>query len=167
MGLASEKNVLVVDDEPDIRLFISTCLQEAGFNVEVAIDGLQALEKIRSNKPDLLTLDLVMPRKSGLALLRNLKKSDDWNDIPIIIVTAHASDGFGSKYMKELNALEPHLQPQHIMEKPIIPSKLVSIVSSLLSVQLDESLMDGREDVLDIIKSCDQEKLDEVRKLFA
>lgn len=167
MAHASEKKILVVDDEPDIRIFVTACLSEAGFMVEDAIDGLDALNKIRGNKPDLITLDLMMPRKSGVALLRNLKKSDEWNQIPIIIVTAHASDSFGSKYMRELNALEPHLKPQHIMEKPIIPSKLVSVVSSLLSVQAEEMDTNERESVIDLIKSADQSKLDEIKKLFS
>ncbi|NQU63172.1 MAG: response regulator [SAR324 cluster bacterium] len=164
---ASEKKVLVVDDEPDIRIFVSACLQEAGFSVDDAIDGLDALNKIMGNKPDLITLDLMMPRKSGVALLRNLKKSDEWNDIPIIIITAHASDSFGSKYMRELNALEAHLRPQHIMEKPIIPSKLVSVVSSLLAVETDVTEGDERDSVIDLIKSADQGKLDEIKKLFS
>jgi DNA-binding response OmpR family regulator len=164
---ASEKRVLVVDDEPDIRIFVSACLSEAGFQVEDAIDGLDALNKIMANKPDLITLDLMMPRKSGVALLRNLKKSEEWNDIPIIIITAHASDSFGSKYMRELNALEERLKPQHIMEKPIIPSKLVSVICSLLSVQTDDAEFEERDSVIDLIKSADQSKLDEIKKLFS
>ncbi len=164
---ASEMKILIVDDEPDIRIFVGACLQEAGFNVDDAIDGLDALNKITADKPDLITLDLMMPRKSGVALLRNLKKSDEWNDIPIIIMTAHASDSFGSKYMRELNALDDHLKPQHIMEKPIIPTKLVSVISSLLSVETDKSALDERDNVIDLIKDCDQSKLDEVKKLFS
>jgi len=163
----SEKRVLVVDDEPDIRIFVSACLSEAGFMVEDAIDGLDALNKIRDNKPDLITLDLMMPRKSGVALLRNLKKSRDWNEIPIIVVTAHASDSFGSKYMREINALEEHLRPQHIMEKPIIPTKRVSVVCSLLPVESTDSGTEEMEGVIDLIKSADQSKLDEIKKLFA
>ncbi len=164
---ASEKRVLIVDDEPDIRIFVSACLQEAGFVVDEAIDGLDAFNKIVGNKPDLITLDLMMPRKSGVALLRNLKKSDEWNDIPIIIITAHASDSFGNKYMRELNALESHLKPEHIMEKPIIPSKLVSVVSSLLGVETNIAAIDERDSVIDLIKSADQSKLDEIKKLFS
>ncbi|MCP4757815.1 MAG: response regulator [Proteobacteria bacterium] len=167
MGHASEKKVLVVDDEPDIRVFVNAFLQEAGFNVEVAIDGIDALDKIRADKPDLITLDLVMPRKSGLALLRNLKKSDEWNDIPIIIITAHAADDFGNKYMKELNALEARFKPDQIMEKPIIPSELISAIGSLLSVEIDETGMDERDDLIDLIKAADPKKLDEVKKLFS
>jgi two-component system alkaline phosphatase synthesis response regulator PhoP len=167
MNLASEKKVLVVDDEPDIRIFVRACLEDAGFVVDDAIDGLDALNKISESKPDLITLDLMMPRKSGVALLRNLKKSDEWCDIPIIIITAHASDSFGNKYMRELNALDSHLKPQHIMEKPIIPSKLVSVVSSLLFVQTNVSEGEERDSVIDLIRSADQGKLDEIKKLFS
>ena len=62
MTQASEKRILVVDDEPDVRNFLAACLEDAGFNVETAFDGVDALEKIEAFSPDLMTLDMVMPR---------------------------------------------------------------------------------------------------------
>jgi len=56
MAHASEKTILVVDDEPDVRNFLAACLEDAGFNVETAVDGLDALEKVETVKPDIMTL---------------------------------------------------------------------------------------------------------------
>ena len=73
MAKASEKRILVVDDEPDVRNFLATCIEDAGFLVETACDGEDALEKIKANAPDLMTLDMVMPRRSGISLMRKLR----------------------------------------------------------------------------------------------
>jgi CheY-like chemotaxis protein len=59
------KTVLIVDDEPDIRLFLKTVLEDAGFNVMTANNGKHALERIKECKPDLISLDLVMPKMGG------------------------------------------------------------------------------------------------------
>ncbi len=72
MTLASDKRILVVDDEPDIRDFLSTCVEDAGFQVQTAFDGQDALEKIEKNPPDLITLDLAMPRMTGSELMKKL-----------------------------------------------------------------------------------------------
>ena len=65
MGEAAPKTILVVDDEADIRNFLKIALVEAGFKVVTANDGFEALEAVKAQKPDLISLDLVMPKKSG------------------------------------------------------------------------------------------------------
>ncbi|MCP4670075.1 MAG: response regulator, partial [Desulfobacula sp.] len=61
MAKASEKTILVVDDEPDVREFLATCMKDAGFNVKLAEDGVDGMEKIIKYMPDLVTVDMVMP----------------------------------------------------------------------------------------------------------
>jgi len=85
MAHASEKKILVVDDEPDVRNFLASCIEDAGFIVETAVDGVDALEKIQADIPDLMTLDMVMPRKSGISLMRKLRENENWANIPVII----------------------------------------------------------------------------------
>ena len=92
MAETSEKKIIVVDDEPDVRNFIAAVLEDAGFNVETAIDGLDALEKVEAFSPDLMTLDMVMPRMPGIKVIRTLRKNKKWARLPIIIITAHARD---------------------------------------------------------------------------
>jgi len=60
---ASKKKILVVDDEPDVRNFLAACIEDAGFKVITAIDGVDALEKVAKDPPDLITMDMVMPRR--------------------------------------------------------------------------------------------------------
>ncbi|MFH2129808.1 MAG: response regulator [bacterium] len=167
MALASEKRILVVDDEPDVRDFLSTCLEDAGFQVETAIDGFDALTKIEQNPPDLITLDLLMPRISGIQLMRKLRKNPAWKQIPVIIVTAHAKDELGQKDLEHLYAEEVTPVPEHIIEKPITPSRLVNGIGKILAVQTDIEVAAERSGVLDMIKNCSPEKLKEIQSLLS
>ena len=65
MAKANEKKILVVDDEPDVRNFLIACIQDAGFMVDSAVDGQDALDKIEKERPELITLDMNMPKMSG------------------------------------------------------------------------------------------------------
>ena len=167
MTQASEKRVLVVDDEPDVRDFIATCLEDAGYQVETAVDGVDALEKVEANIPDLMTLDMVMPRRSGLSLMRKLRKNDRWKDIPVIVITAHAQDEFASEDVKELLvAFEARQQPRHIMEKPITPPKLINAASEILGVTLAAESTGGKEDLIQAIKQADLATLQQIQSLL-
>lgn len=167
MATASTKRIMVVDDEPDIRDFLATSLEDAGFEVETAIDGVDALNRIQNNIPDLITLDMVMPRKSGLSLMRRLRKNDRWKEIPVIIITAHAQDEFASEDVKEmLLAFEAKQRPRHIMEKPIVPAELIRRISEILSVEVDMSFSDERNDIIKLLNSADPVKLKEIHNLL-
>lgn len=168
MAQASEKTVLVVDDEPDVRDFIATCLEDAGFQVKTAVDGVDALEKIEASIPDLMTLDMVMPRRSGLSLMRKLRKNDKWKEIPVIVITAHAQDEFASEDVKELLvAFEAKQQPRHIMEKPITPPKLIDAVSEILEVSPAGDTVGGNDNLLQAIKQADAATLQQIQSLLA
>ena len=166
MKNASDRRILVVDDEPDVREFLATCLEDAGFQVETAIDGFDALEKIEKHPPDLITLDLVMPRISGIKLMRKLHKNKTLKKIPIIIVTAHAKDELGQKDLEELYAEEVRPAPEYIVEKPITPSKLVAGIAKILNVQIIGEIALERNDILNLVKTCSPEKLKEIQNLL-
>ena len=71
----ANKTVLVVDDEPDVVRFLTMALEDNGFTVITAKDGLEGLEKARKFKPDLISMDLVMPKHSGARMYRELQKT--------------------------------------------------------------------------------------------
>ncbi len=153
MAKASEKKILVVDDEPDVRNFLSTCIQDVGFIVDTAVDGQDALEKIEQEIPDLMTLDMVMPRKSGIELIRTLRKNDKWAKLPVIVITAHAQNEFASEDIKSFNAFTSGLKPRRTIEKPVTPEKLVNTICDILNVEPEADIVDKKE------ISADEEKL--------
>lgn len=82
-----KKKVLIVEDEKDLRFFLKTALLQGGFEVREAIDAEDALEKIHEEKPDLILLDIILPRKSGFDFLIEIKKEPEFESIPVIIVS--------------------------------------------------------------------------------
>ena len=72
-------------------------------------------DKVKANKPDLMTLDMVMPRHSGITLMRKLRQNKEWSDIPVIVITAHAQDEFGSEDAKKFEAFAAHHRPKYFM----------------------------------------------------
>ncbi len=170
MVRASEKKILVVDDEPDVRNFLATCIQDAGFIVDSAIDGQEALEKIEKELPDLMTLDMVMPRKSGIELIRTLRKNDKWSKLPIIVITAHARDEFASEDIKGFNAFTSGLKPKRTIEKPVTPKVLINTICEILEVTPEPRAKSGTltddETLLRLIKESDSETLQQIKKFL-
>ena len=135
MAHASDKKVLVVDDEPDVRNFLAACIEDAGFQVSTAVDGADALEKLQAEPPDLMTLDMVMPRVSGINLMRKIRNIDQFARLPVIVITAHAHDEMGSDDIKDFNAFASGMRPRYMMEKPVTPKKLVTSICEILEVE--------------------------------
>ena len=79
--------ILIVDDEPDVRVYLTAVLEDNGYEIETAIDGDDAFAKITTWNPDVITLDISMPQKSGVRFYRELKQSSLWSEIPIVVVT--------------------------------------------------------------------------------
>ena len=82
------KKILVVDDEPDVASLLTLMLKSQGYEVITAGDGQDALEKARSEKPDLIVLDIMLPKLDGYRVARMLKFDENFSHIPIIMVTA-------------------------------------------------------------------------------
>jgi len=165
MAHASDKKILVVDDEPDVRNFLAACLEDAGFNVEIAVDGLDALEKVEVFIPDLMTLDMVMPGLSGIKVIRKLREKEKWAKLPVIVITAHARDEMGSEQIKGFNALTSGLRPRITMEKPISPANLVKTICQILEVEAEigedigAAAIDERSKLVKLIQDSDSETL--------
>ena len=87
-ALLGRRTVLVVDDDPFIRTLLVAGLQEAGYRVVTADDGQQALDQIRRERPDVVLLDLMMPKLDGYSVARIIRLQDDTRRLPIIVLSA-------------------------------------------------------------------------------
>ena len=171
MAKASEKTILIVDDEPDVREFLSACIQDVGFQVKTAEDGVDGLEKIEKYMPDLVTVDMVMPRRSGINLIRKLKKDKNMANIPVIVITAHAQDEFGEEDISKFEGFATHLKPRYIMEKPITPANLQKAICNILDVEPVEENIAKKESgehnaVMDALKNADKATIEKISKML-
>ena len=172
MAQVSKKRILVVDDEPDVRNFFAACLEDAGFIVEIAVDGLDALEKVEAFSPDLITLDMVMPKMSGIKVIRKLRKNEKWANLPVIVITAHAYDEMGSDQIKTFSAMTSGLRPRITLDKPISPAKLIKTVCKILEIEpeaveeMGEELTNERSKLVKLIHETDSDTLRKIREML-
>jgi CheY-like chemotaxis protein len=131
MNIGKQKRVLVVDDEPDIREYLKTALTDAGFLVDEAADGQQALEIVWRNPPDVVSLDLVMPHHSGIKFYQAVQKDKLLSKIPVLVVTGHARDDLGRADFEEMMMSGPGVY----LEKPVHPDTYVAAVCRLLGIE--------------------------------
>ncbi len=96
--MSEKKRILLVDDEPDFCSIVQGQLEKEGFEVELAYDGVEGLEKTYANPPDAIVLDVMMPEKDGYEVCKELKKDEKYCDIPIILLTAVASHVTSTRY---------------------------------------------------------------------
>lgn len=127
------KKVLVVDDELDMRTFITTLLETSGFKPLSAQDGVQGLEMAHREKPSLIILDVMMPRESGISLYRALKTAPDLRDIPVIMLSALSRKTFfhSQKVLDEYKG-EKIPEPAVYIEKPPDPDEILEAIRKCL-----------------------------------
>ena len=88
--MGDSKLILVVDDDPDLVESVSMRLENEGFQVAKAYDGVEAWDRIKDERPHMLILDVMMPRKNGYELCNEIKKDDNYKDITVLLLTAVA-----------------------------------------------------------------------------
>ncbi len=127
------KKVLVVDDDPDLRLFCVTVLEENGYTPLEAEDGESGLKMIKEEKPDLVVLDVLMPRQSGVRLYRELKTVKALKDVKVIILSGIAKKTFlrSQKALTEFGGSEIP-EPEIYLEKPVEPDELAGVIKKAL-----------------------------------
>ena len=89
----SKKYILVIDDDPDLVETVAMMLESKGFEVGMAYDGIEGEESIKERRPDLIVLDIMMPRKDGYVLCSELKASEKTRDIPVILLYRRSLGG--------------------------------------------------------------------------
>jgi CheY-like chemotaxis protein len=154
------KHILVVDDEADVREYLKTALEDAGFTVQTANDGLEALAAVQRTPPDLISLDLVMPHHSGARFYHDLQHDKRLSKIPVLIVTGHARDEMGRSDFKEMTMSGSGVY----LEKPVRPDSYVSAVRRLLGMEApaggDTQDPDSlRKELASALSGADQESL--------
>jgi len=127
------RRVLTVDDDSDITMFVKTVLEENGYTPLVARNGEAGLSMARDEAPDLIILDVLMPKQSGIRMYRELKRDESLKNIPVIILSGIAKRTF----LRSQEALtefgdEPIPEPDVYIEKPVEPTELAETVSDLI-----------------------------------
>lgn len=125
----SEKYVLIVDDDPDLVEAVAMNLAAKGFAVGKAYDGLEAWDSIKSRRPDLIVLDVMMPRKDGYQVCDELKKDPAWKDIPVIMLTAVGAAVPNTTYSHQEGM---KLLADDYIAKPVDLDKLAAMVKEFL-----------------------------------
>jgi len=145
------KQVLVIDDDENIQKFISVLLSENGYDPVTAGDGSEGLQMVLQAKPDLIILDVMMPKKTGLTLFRQLKRDEQYKDIPILMLTGvtgvieemeshkdetfeHPFDSLREALKKSIRQLrdEGLVKPEMFVDKPVDPDSFVERVRQLI-----------------------------------
>jgi len=128
-----KKRILTIDDEPDERIYLTTVLEDNGYETDMAEDGNKGMEKVRAAPPDLITLDITMPEKSGVKFYREIRKDPEFGKIPIIVITGVTGLGGNSEeFHKFLSTRKGTLPPDGFIPKPVDREKLLETVGRLL-----------------------------------
>jgi len=114
------KKVLIIDDEEDVRKYLAFVLKKSGFETVTAANGEEGLEAARREKPDLITLDLLMPNQSGTDFYRNLRRDRELADIPIVVVS-----GIAGRHLAVT-------KPVAVFDKPIDADEFLAAVTQAL-----------------------------------
>lgn len=128
------KKILVVDDETSVVTYLEALLQDNGYETVSASDGLEGMEKARKEKPDLVTLDISMPKESGVRFYRDLREDRELAGTPVVIVTGVT--GYGGRpedFQKFISSRKNIAPPEGFVAKPIDQQELLKAVSDLLS----------------------------------
>ena len=122
------KKILVVEDEPDVLTYLVTFFKVNGFNVLTATDGKTGFEIAKSDLPDLISLDITMPKESGVRMYRNLHEEPSTKDIPVIIITGVSSEFKG--FIESRKQVNP---PAGYFEKPIDREAVLARIKEILN----------------------------------
>jgi CheY-like chemotaxis protein len=146
------KKVLVVDDDENTVKFLSVALRENDYEPITAFDGEEGFEKVKEANPDLILLDVMMPKRSGFVLFKQLRRNDQFKNIPVIMLTAvadvleedesHAEedtferpyDSLRESLKKTISQMreEGLVRPELFIDKPIDPEELIESVQKLI-----------------------------------
>ena len=134
---AADKTILVVDDERHIVRLVQVNLERVGYTVITAYDGVECLEKVKTEAPDLIVLDVMMPRMDGFETLKQLRSDDSTKDLPVVMLTARAQD-------KDVLTGYTHGVDLYLT-KPFGPLELITMIDRIFSSQEEDD-----DDVVDL-----------------
>jgi two-component system alkaline phosphatase synthesis response regulator PhoP len=124
-----EPYILVVDDDPDILEGVITVLETRPYRLATARDGKKCMEMIKEQIPDLLILDLLMPRMDGWGVIREMRGEPRYTHVPIMVLTTVIEDASRRRYELETGMA---MDVQDYVQKPVQPAELIRLVEKLL-----------------------------------
>ncbi len=119
-----QEKILIVDDSPVQMKMATAALQGQGYRIVTAVDGEEALDKAKSEKPDLIVLDVILPGQNGFQICRTLKTSNDTKDIPVVLLTSKNQES--DKFWGMRQGADAYIT------KPFIDEELISTVAKHL-----------------------------------
>lgn len=128
-----KSKILIVDDEPHVVTYLETLLQDNGYETVSASNGRLGMEKVRSETPQLICLDITMPEESGIQFYRDLKETSEFSTIPVVIVTAVTGYGGDPDGLKKFLSTRKHIPPpEGYFSKPIDKSEFIAGIKQIL-----------------------------------
>lgn len=127
--------ILLVDDELDFVEATKLILEHKSYEVVVAYDGIEGLKKAKTECPDLIILDVMMPEMDGYEVCTRLKKDPKYCHIPILLLTAVGQAVYSTEYTKEMGM---RTEADDYVDKPVEPSELISRVENLLKISAEK-----------------------------
>jgi CheY-like chemotaxis protein len=128
-----KKKILIVEDEPGLVTYLETLLQDNGYETVSAGDGQTAFEKLKNDRPDLVTLDISIPQKSGVRFYRDLKENPQLANIPVIVVTAVTGYGGDPEEFRKFISTRKHIPPpEGFIAKPVDQQELLNLIKDVL-----------------------------------
>ena len=128
------KKILIIDDEPDIVMYLKVLLENNGYSVVTASNGLEGMDLARTERPDLVCLDIMMPRKTGVALYQEIKTDPKLKKLPCIIISAYESAySFKGQAFRRLVQDKGIPEPLRFFEKPIDANIFLEFINDYLN----------------------------------
>lgn len=121
--------ILIVDDDPDLVEAVTMILESKDYDVIAAYGGIEGLEKAKTEEPDLIVLDVMMPDKDGYAVCKELKGDSQYSKIPILLLTAVVSKISTTRYTQQMGL---ETEADDYIDKPVEPAELVKRIEVLL-----------------------------------
>jgi CheY-like chemotaxis protein len=132
MPTDTKRQILVVDDDADFTAYLKTILEQDGYKVATASDGEEALKHVRTTPPDLVTLDIQMPRKTGVLFYRQMKSDGGLRSIPVVVISGLFDEG--NKAFIERFFEGDHIPaPEAYLAKPVAKERLLAVVKEKLT----------------------------------
>lgn len=120
------RRILVIDDERDMQVYLQTLFRRAGYEAQVAADGEHGVALVRSFRPELVTLDILMPKRSGISVYQAIRQTAEGRDVPVIVLTGVSNH---DQLLREIGELTP---PAAIVDKPIERESFLRRVQEIL-----------------------------------
>lgn len=166
------KTVLVVDDEADIVFFLRAVLEDHGFHVITAFNGQEASDKMRQQPPDLISLDLIMPGKSGIRFFHELRKNREWSKIPVLFVSGHVRETIDGSNLVEILKDRSLSGPATYLEKPVNAQTYIRTINAILGLeqnteeQMEERSPELQHQVESLLSNAPPETLERILQML-